>query len=306
MSNTVVANTAKVKVDTARIDRLKEQLRSTPAEVDFERVRIMHEVYEDTAGYQQIIRRAKFMATLLERKKIYIDDNLFVGSMASTVNGIYTYPEWQVDWMIEENTVEKCKDPEDRKANEWALKYWDKRALKPRTLEIFERKYGFDPRPSYDSGFVISFFDWPGGGGNLDYPRVYRNGLASIIKEVDEREAALEMRLPNADKFAFYEASRIVMKSIIRLAHRYAELAREMAAEEKDETRKAELIAIAETCEWVPEHPARNLREAIQSHFFCHVIAEIEQVGCGYSEAYLGQNFEPFYQADKAAGLIGL
>ncbi len=296
---------ARVKVDKARIDRLKEQLRSTPAEVDFERVRIMHEVYEDTAGYQQIIRRAKFMATLLERKKLYIDDNLFVGSMASTVNGIYTYPEWQVDWMIEENTIEKCKNPEDRKANEWALEYWDKRALKPRTLEIFERKYGFDPRPYYASGNVISFFDWPGGGGNLDYPRVYRNGLASMIKEVEEREAALEMRLPNADKFAFYEASRIVMKAIIRLAHRYAELAREMAAKETDPVRKQELLDIAEVCEWVPEHPARNLREAIQCHFFCHIVSEIEQVGCGYSEAYLGQNLEPFYQADKAAGLIG-
>ena len=34
-------------------------------------------------------------------------------------------------------------------------------------------------------------------------------------------------------------------------------------------------------------------------------LAEIEQVGCGYSEAYLGQNLEPFYQRDKAAGLIG-
>jgi trans-4-hydroxy-L-proline dehydratase len=299
------SSTGQVKADKARIDRLKEQLRSTPAEVDFERVRIMHEVYEDTAGYQQIIRRAKFMATLLERKKLYIDDNLFVGSMASTVNGIYTYPEWNVDWMKEEKTVEKSKTPEDRKANEWALEYWDKRSLKPRTLEIFEKRYGFDPRPSYDSGFVISFFDWPGGGGNLDYPRVYRNGLASMIKEVEEREMALDMRLPNAEKFYFYEASLIVLRAIIRLAHRYAELAREMAAKEKDATRKAELIVIAETCEWVPEHPARNLREAIQCHFFCHVIAEIEQVGCGYSEAYLGQNLEPFYQADKAAGLIG-
>ena len=95
------------------------------------------------------------------------------------------------------------------------------------------------------------------------------------------------------------------MKAIVRFANRYAELAREMAAKEKNETRKAELIAIAETCEWVPEHPARNLREAIQCHFFCHICAEIEQVGCGYSEAYFGQNMEPFYQADKAAGLIG-
>ena len=123
-----------------------------------------------------------------------------------------------------------------------------------------------------------------------------------MIKEVEERQAALDMRLPNASKLYFYEASLILMRSIVRLAHRYAELAREMAAKEKDATRKAELIAIAETCERVPEHPARNLREAIQCHFFCHICAELEQVGCGYSEAYLGQNLEPYYQADKAAG----
>ena len=98
---------------------------------------------------------------LLERKALYIDENLFVGSMASTVNGIYTYPEWNVDWMKEEKTVEKSKTPEDRKANEWALEYWDKRALKPRTLEIFEKRYGLIRGPCYESGFVISFFDWP-------------------------------------------------------------------------------------------------------------------------------------------------
>ncbi len=77
------ASTGSVEADNARIDRLKEQLRSTPQEADFERVRIMAEVYEDTAGYQQIIRRAKFMATLLERKKLYIDDNLFVAGSDS-------------------------------------------------------------------------------------------------------------------------------------------------------------------------------------------------------------------------------
>ena len=125
------SSTGKVKADKARIDRLKEQLRSTPAEVDFERIRIMEEVYAATAGDQQIMRRAKFMATLLERKKLYIDDNLLVGSMASTVNGIYTYPEWNVDWMKEDNTVEKSRTREDKKANQWALDYWEKRALKP-------------------------------------------------------------------------------------------------------------------------------------------------------------------------------
>ena len=105
---------------------------NAPQEIDFERIRIMEEVYEGTAGDQKIMRRAKFMANLLERKKLYIDDNLFVGSMASTVNGIYTYPEWNIEWMKDEKTVEKCKNPEDRKVNQWALEYWEKRALKPR------------------------------------------------------------------------------------------------------------------------------------------------------------------------------
>ena len=75
------------------------------------------------------------MQHVLEKKKLYIDENIFVGSMASTVNGIYTYPEWNVEWMKEEKTVEKSKTPEDRKANEWALEYWDKRALKPRSTK---------------------------------------------------------------------------------------------------------------------------------------------------------------------------
>lgn len=298
------AATARVKADKARIDRLKEQLLSTPQTLDNERVRIMAEVYEGTAGYQQILRRAKFFEQVVERKKLYIDENLFVGAMASSVNAVYTYPEWNVEWMKQEKTVEKSKTPEDRKANEWALAYWDKWALRPRADEVFIKKYGFDPDPVYKAGLIAEFMSWPGGGGNLNYPRVYNEGLASVIKEVEERQKALDMRLPNATKFYFYEACLITMKAIIRLAHRYAELAREMAATEKNAERKAELIAIAETCEWVPEHPARNLREALQCHFLCHICAEIEQVGCGYSEAYLGQNMEPYYLRDKAAGLV--
>ncbi len=79
-------STATVKADTARIDRLKEQLRSTTPELDFERVRIMHDMYEETAGEHQQLRRAKFLAALLEQKKLYIDDNLFVGAMAGKTN----------------------------------------------------------------------------------------------------------------------------------------------------------------------------------------------------------------------------
>jgi hypothetical protein len=56
--------------------RFKEQFRTTPMSLDFQRVRIMKEVYEENAGCQQIIMRAKFLAAVLEQKELYIDDNL--------------------------------------------------------------------------------------------------------------------------------------------------------------------------------------------------------------------------------------
>ena len=66
-----VINTARVNTDTTRIDTLKELYRSVPMQLDFERIRIMKEVYDDSAGYQQIIRRSMFLAELLDRKKIH-------------------------------------------------------------------------------------------------------------------------------------------------------------------------------------------------------------------------------------------
>ena len=57
------SSTGQVTVDNARVDRLKEQYVSTPQAIDNERTVIMADVYEGTAGYQQIIRRAKFFAS---------------------------------------------------------------------------------------------------------------------------------------------------------------------------------------------------------------------------------------------------
>ena len=94
MNKTVTSpNTATVNADDARIDALKEQLRSTPRKVDYERHIVMRDVYEDSVGYQQIIKRAKLMEALFERNNIYIDDNLFVGSITGQQNGVYLYPE---------------------------------------------------------------------------------------------------------------------------------------------------------------------------------------------------------------------
>eukprot|EP00975_Prorocentrum_lima_P011358 2415069-Prorocentrum_lima.AAC.1 len=56
-----------------------------------------------------------------------------------------------------------------------------------------------------------------------------------------------------------------------------------MAATEKDETRKQELLEIAEVCAHIPLEAPRTFHEAIQFVWFMHVIMNIENNGHGES-----------------------
>ena len=67
-------------------------------------------------------------------------------------------------------------------------------------------------------------------------------------------------------------------KGILRFAQRYAELARSLAAEEVDDTRKRELEEIAATLEQVPARPARTFREAVQFYWIIEVAAKFVAV----------------------------
>ena len=77
-----------------------------------------------------------------------------------------------------------------------------------------------------------------------------------------------------------------------------------MAADCQDETRKAELLKIAEVCRWVPEHPARNFWEACQSILSYEYACFMEQNASSYNLGRLDQYLYPYYKADKEAGIL--
>ena len=68
-----------------------------------------------------------------------------------------------------------------------------------------------------------------------------------------------------------------VRHAIVLWANRHAALAERMAAAESDPRRRRELASIAEICTRVPEHPARNFREAMQSQWYVQMFSRIEQ-----------------------------
>ena len=101
-----------------------------------------------------------------------------------------------------------------------------------------------------------------------------------------------------------YKRQVLVCDGIIRLANRYGEKAREMAAEEADETRKAELLQIAEICDVVPENPPKSFREAMQFMWFTQLGGILSENPLAWNPGRFDQYMYPYYKADKEAGVI--
>ena len=103
-----------------------------------------------------------------------------------------------------------------------------------------------------------------GGDGHYapDHPWLIQHGVQEIIDECQEGLKKIDYKNdPDCiKKRDFYEAALISANAIIKFAERYAKLAEEQAAAETDETRKAELLEIADMCRWVPRNPAETLR----------------------------------------------
>ena len=100
----------------------------------------------------------------------------------------------------------------------------------------------------------------------VNFKKILSVGLRGIIEEAQEHIRQWhESRCTDIDRLYFWQSVVIALEGAITLAHRYSALAVQMAAEEQDSVRAAELREIAETCARVPEHPAESFHEALQS-----------------------------------------
>ncbi len=100
----------------------------------------------------------------------------------------------------------------------------------------------------------------------LMWKKILGKGLKSFILEAqDHINAFIANRETNIDKLYFWKSVIIVCEAAIHHSRRYAALAREMADTEMRPERKAELLQIANVCEYAPENPARTFQEALQS-----------------------------------------
>ena len=312
----------KLEFMTGRVERLAQKVQMDCYPICIEKLRIACQVYAETDGEPMLLRRAQTLAAILERIPIFIEeDELIVGQGASQPMGLEIDPEYGI-WTQDEIDALKTDGFAIRPEDEMELQQLNA-GTRPRTLiQGLSEMVGDHERlwPFMRSGVLLP--PWKsaktGSGGGyaqsglglgpgfflmcVEFERVLNGGLRAIINDAERALKALRYDTTDCVKRAHYLRSVILVhEAAIRLANRYAGLAGQMAASETRPERKRELERIAETCRRVPEFPARNFREAMQSFWFIFlIISPSPTTAAGRFDQYM----HPFYRVDREAGRI--
>jgi len=162
-------------------------------------------------------------------------------------------------------------------------------------------------KDAYEAGIFTEFMEQRTPGHTVLGDKIYTKGLLDIKKDIEESLARLDFyNDPEAlDKQYELEAMAIAADALILYARRHAELARSMAAEEKNPQRKKELEKIAAVCDWVPAHAPRDFWEALQYYWFVHVGVTTEyNTWDSFNPGRLDQNLYPFYKKGLEEGTL--
>ena len=289
--------------------------------IDIERALYFTQSMKETEGQALVLRWAKALKKVAENITVYIDDKqLLAGRCGCQGRYGILYPELDGDFL-----GQAVEDLPNRKASPFSIEkkdisvvvneiapYWKGKTYHEDLnvhLPADTHKLTYDDPEGLMSRFIVnetssfrSSLQWV-----HDFEKVLQRGFKGIKEEALAKMAALDPYSPtdNTEKKPFLEAIVTVCDAIVLWAKRHAKLAREMAAKEKDPKRKAELLTIAENCEWVPENPARNFHEAVQSQWFTQMFSRLEQkTGTIISNGRMDQYLYPFYKKDVAEGRL--
>jgi len=100
---------------------------------------------------------------------------------------------------------------------------------------------------------------------------------------------------------SFYDGEEDLVLGVQTWIRRHVEKAREMAAQETHPVLKENLLAIAETNEWLIENPPRTFREACQFLAWFQCVDRMWALGGALGQ--LDELLRPYYERDVAAGL---
>ncbi len=291
------------RVYSHRFQRIKQELLSTPVYLCPERAYLITDYFRrhDDSKEPMVIRKAKALRYVLQHKSVRIyPDELIVGNMGSQRISALIQPELigvymgtELLWMGRRKTAPLQISWRHRiKLLLRVFPYWLLRNMPFRA---------FFPRFRYFLSYLLDqisptyyLINEAGGIGHFlpNYEKMLSLGVEGYLESIEEKDGDL------------YNAVRIVCEGLVDYAHRLAQEAERMAAEEKDPDRAAELTEIARICRKVPCYPADTFHEALQSLWLAHMAVNLEGLNSAVSFGRMDQYLYPYYKHDLNNGTL--
>ncbi|TKJ19187.1 MAG: hypothetical protein CEE43_16080 [Promethearchaeota archaeon Loki_b32] len=305
---------------SGRTYKLKNNLLASKYELCIERMSYFTQIYKKYPNDPEIIKRAKAVAHTLKNMTIFIrDDELLVGNETSKNLG----EKINLDLLRYDNSLDKIS----------TYKKLARRKLQPFFIEENERDELLEIIPFWKGKSLIAdkiikrllnegLITGTGKIASLapniaihqgtteghlcaGYEKLLKSGYKGIIKEAIFFQNHLDKNdEKHQEKYDFYEAVKIYYNAAIEFSQRYSNLAYNLAKEEDDDTRKAELELISKIMEKFTKSPPDTFYEAVQHVWFSQNIANIIYQRSVLALGRLDQILWTYYQRDISSNKI--
>jgi formate C-acetyltransferase len=297
---------------TVRVEGLRKRYLGIPDHVVIDILRIRTRTWQETEGEPIEIRQAKaFAATVREMPINIYPDEIFVGWLFCEPRGAHLSAGQAIAIESELDTLSTreinpffISDEEKRELRGAVVPYWKKYlyTLPPFPSEVEKGLFSGRSSPSRRRYFnQATLPHWTAG-----YEKVLKKGILGVKEDAEERISRLDLTNPeDFKKLTFLQGVIIALEAAAEIGTRFAAKAREIAEQERDTVRKTELLKIAESCDQVPAHPARNFYEAIQSVWFIHIMHALDnEHASGMGPGRPDQYMYPYYERDITEGRL--
>lgn len=298
---------------TDRVMRLREQSLNATETITAERARLITRFYasREAQGLSAPLLRARAFEYLLRNKAICINEGeLIVGERGPAPKATPTYPEISLHSLQDldilnsrEKVFFRVSDEVKKIYSEEIIPFWKGRSNRDRIMDRMTPEW----LAAYKAGIFTEFQEQRAPGHTVLGYKMFHTGFLDLKKEISAAAAALDFHNdPQAyERREELKAMDIACDAIIMYAGRHADWLEEMALEEKDSVRRAELQKMAAICRRVPANAPETFHEMLQHYWFIHlgVVTELNPWD-SFNPGRLDQHLWPVYNKGVESGTL--
>ena len=301
----------RIKGLKAKRERINKDLH-----LNFERNRILTDYFKAHERQYPVLKKAGYLYQWCTTREINIDDDdIFLGDAGphcrtvhfdieqtsqSWIHGCFGDTDecfraaWQVPGSI-------WVSDEDRKWVLEAADYW-----KDHDIAATSRGMMFDEDFEKISPFLRRMNGSYPGHFNPNYERAVTVGFGAVRQTALEKldEIVRHTTTDNVRSELFYRGLIKVCDGMILMSKRYATACREKAETAAAPERRAELLRMADSCDWIIENPARNLWEGFQTMFFYQYLITADGTHWADSPGLIDSFLGPLLENDVNTGSL--